>query len=94
MMVQTRMDQMLLQSSQNSGSDPYNYGGGRQFTLVVPSNAAWEKAQMNFHKAYNTLTDGQFPQYVRCFLIFCSTHSFLIGSYFSDGGNFATALEK
>ena len=70
MMVQTRMDQMLLQSSQNSGSDPYNYGGGRQFTLVVPSNAAWEKAQMNFHKAYNTLTDGQFPQYVRCFLIF------------------------
>ena len=70
MMVQTRMDQMLLQSSQNS-ADPYNYGGGRrQFTLVVPSNAAWEKAQMNFHKAYNTLTDGQFPQYVRCFLIF------------------------
>ena len=94
MMVQTRMDQMLLQSSQNS-ADPYNYGGGRrQFTLVVPSNAAWEKAQMNFHKAYNTLTDGQFPQYVRCFLTFCSTHSFLIGSYFSDGGNFATALEK
>ena len=88
MMVQTRMDQMLLQSSQNSGSDSYNYGGGRQFTLVVPSNAAWEKAQMNFHKAYNTLTDGQFPQYVRrCFLIFfCSTHSFLIGVIFQTVG--------
>ena len=96
MMVQTRMDQMLLQSSQNSGSDPYNYGGGRQFTLVVPSNAAWEKAQMNFHKAYNTLTDGQFPQYVRrCFLNFFLLYSQLSNwSYFSDGGNFATALEK
>ena len=66
MMVQTRMDRMFLQSSQNSQNtqDYYNYGTRKQFTLVVPSNAAWEKAQMNFHKAYNTLTDGQFPQYV------------------------------
>ena len=74
MMVQTRMDRMLQQSSQNS-QDPYNYGG-RQFTLVVPSNAAWEKAQMNFHKAYNTLTDGQFPQYVNLLSLFLP-HSLL-----------------
>ena len=33
-------------------------------TLIVPSNAAWEKAQRSFSKAYNTLVDGQFPQYV------------------------------
>ena len=66
MMVQTRMDRMLQQSSQNS-QDPYNYGG-RQFTLVVPSNAAWEKAQLNFAQAYNTLLDREFPQYVSCWI--------------------------
>ena len=39
---------------------------GRRFTLVVPSNAAWEKAMMDFSKAYNTIVEGQFPQYVSC----------------------------
>ncbi len=36
----------------------------RRFTLVVPTNAAWEKAQLDFSKAYNTLIEGQFPNYV------------------------------
>ena len=35
-----------------------------KFTLIVPSNSAWEKAQTSFSQAYNTLIDGQFPQYV------------------------------
>lgn len=35
-----------------------------KITMVVPSNAAWEKAQMHFTKAYNTLVDGEFPEYV------------------------------
>ena len=37
----------------------------RMFTVIVPSNAAWEKAQLNFGKAFNTLQNPQFPQYVR-----------------------------
>ena len=37
----------------------------RRFTLVVPSNSAWEKAQLDFSKAYNTIIEGQFPDYVR-----------------------------
>ena len=41
-----------------------------KFTLVVPSNDAWEMAQMNFNQAYNTLQDGQFPQYVSIFYTF------------------------
>ena len=36
----------------------------RRFTLIVPTNAAWEKAQLDFSKAYNTLVEGQFPNYV------------------------------
>jgi len=35
----------------------------RMFTVIVPSNAAWEKAQLNFGKAFNTLQNPQFPQY-------------------------------
>ena len=38
---------------------------GRRFTLIVPSNAAWERAQLDFSKAYNTLMEGQYPNYVR-----------------------------
>ena len=36
----------------------------RRFTLIVPTNSAWEKAQLDFSKAYNTLVEGQFPNYV------------------------------
>ncbi len=36
----------------------------RRFTFVVPSNAAWERVQLDFSKAYNTLVEGQFPNYV------------------------------
>lgn len=45
--------------------DNFFHGAGdRQISVVVPSNDAWEKAQMHFTKAYNTLMDGQFPNYV------------------------------
>ena len=39
----------------------------RRFTLIVPTNSAWEKAQLDFSKAYNTLVEGQFPNYVSPF---------------------------
>ena len=52
-MKQLRVDRML--------SDPQSR---RKFTVVVPSNAAWEKAQLDFAQAYNTLLDREFPQYV------------------------------
>ena len=47
---------------------------GRRFTMVVPTNEAWENAQAHFSKAYNTLVEGQYPNYVRFLLIvfFCS----------------------
>lgn len=65
MLVQTRLDKMMTppQGSNPQLSTFSNRDRGPKFTLVVPSNEAWEKAQMNFHKAYNTLLDGQFPQY-------------------------------
>ena len=53
----------------------------RRFTLIVPTNAAWEKAQLDFSKAYNTLVEGQFPNYVstesgtRCDTRFCHKFS-------------------
>ena len=55
---QLRMDDLLAEDPRRSG---------RRFTLVVPSNAAWEKAMMDFSKAYNTIVEGQFPQYVNRF---------------------------
>jgi hypothetical protein len=66
MLVQTRLDRIFSQATSMTDG-PASYGAisrGPKFTLVVPSNSAWEKAQMNFHKAYNTLLDGQIPQYV------------------------------
>ncbi len=36
----------------------------RRFTMVVPTNTAWEKAQLDFSKAYATILEGQFPAYV------------------------------
>lgn len=71
LLVQTHLDKIFTQNNATTYTDhydPYTQSRGPKFTLVVPSNAAWEKAQMNFHKAYNTLLDGQFPQYVSCFL--------------------------
>lgn len=70
LLVQTHLDRLFTQNNAttyNDVYDPYTQSRGPKFTLVVPSNAAWEKAQMNFHKAYNTLLDGQFPQYVRSY---------------------------
>ena len=63
MLVQTRLDRIFSQAASMPPEDRL-YGNRPKFTLIVPSNAAWEKAQMNFHKAYNTLLDGQMPQYV------------------------------
>ena len=63
MMRQTRMDSLFPQNLTSSIQNQY-LARSTKFTLVVPSNAAWEKAQMNFNKAYNTLIEGQFPQYV------------------------------
>ena len=63
MLVQTRLDRLFPQETSMTVEDG-NYGRKPKFTLVVPSNAAWEKAQMNHHQAYNTLLDGQMPQYV------------------------------
>ena len=53
LMKQLRMDSFVLDDRIST-----------KFTLIVPSNAAWEKAQQSFSQAYNTLIDGQFPQYV------------------------------
>ena len=53
LLKQLRVDRVLMEDNPNL-----------KLTLVVPSNAAWEKAQRSFSKAYNTLVDGQFPQYV------------------------------
>ena len=61
MLVQTRLDKVFKNSVENGN---YGYGRGPKFTIVVPSNAAWEKAQMNFNKAYNTIQEGNLPQYV------------------------------
>ena len=63
MLMQTRLDR-LFQQATSMTEDDRNYGRKPKFTLVVPSNVAWEKAQMNHHQAYNTLLDGQIPQYV------------------------------
>ena len=52
-MKQLRMDRFVLDDSLST-----------KLTFIVPSNAAWEKAQLSFSQAYNTLIDGQFPQYV------------------------------
>merc|ERR1711976_381370 len=62
MLMQTRLDR-LFQQATSMREDDRNYGRRPKFTLVVPSNVAWEKAQMNHHQAYNTLLDGQIPQY-------------------------------
>ena len=53
LLKQLRVDRVLMEDNPNLS-----------LTLIVPSNAAWEKAQRSFSKAYNTLVDGQFPQYV------------------------------
>ena len=53
LLKQLRMDHVVLEENSSL-----------KFTLIVPSNAAWEKAQNSFSQAYNTLIDGQFPQYV------------------------------
>ena len=53
LLKQLRMDHVVLEDNPSL-----------KFTFVVPSNAAWEKAQSSFSQAYNTLIDGQFPQYV------------------------------
>ena len=76
MMVQTRMDRLFLQTRNLSSSNKDNFlVRSTKFTVVVPSNSAWEKAQMNFNKAYNTLIEGQFPQYVSCVLCCLQTFS-------------------
>ena len=64
MLVQTRLDRFISQGASMTVEDG-SFVRRPKFTLVVPSNAAWEKAQMNFHQAYNTLLDGQMPQYVK-----------------------------
>ncbi len=72
MLVQTRLDRIFAQNNFTNYKDSNGYGyqnSGPKFTLVVPSNDAWEKAQMNFHKAYNILTDGQMPQYASSYSI-------------------------
>merc|ERR1712029_82978 len=51
-MKQLHLDQMLG-----------NIDSRRKYTVVVPSNSAWDKAQLNFGKAFNTIMDRQFPQY-------------------------------
>ena len=57
MLRQLRLDQLFSEDPKRSP---------RRFTLVVPTNSAWEKAQMDFSKAYNTLVTGraEFPDYV------------------------------
>ncbi len=40
----------------------------RRFTIVVPSNAAWEEARRGFGKQYNTLIEGKFPNYGKAIL--------------------------
>ena len=65
MLVQTRMDRLFSPPRNLTSSNRNNFlARTTKFTLVVPSNAAWEKAAMNFNKAYNTLIEGTFPQYV------------------------------
>ena len=59
-MKQLRMDGFLLDSRT-----------GDKFTVIVPSNSAWEKAQMDFSQAYNTIVDRQFPQYVSKWVQYC-----------------------
>ena len=61
MLVQTRLDRGFNQ-------DNVPPARRRKFTVVVPTNGAWEKAQANFNKAYNTLREGQFPQYVSTYI--------------------------
>ena len=70
LLKQLRVDRVLMEDNPNLS-----------LTLIVPSNAAWEKAQRSFSKAYNTLVDGQFPQYVsskKCFI-----HSVLVNQSIS-----------
>ena len=68
MLVQTRLDRVFSQAASMADTSYTSTAQrGPKFTLVVPSNSAWEKAQMNFHKSYNTLLDGQIPQYVSNF---------------------------
>jgi len=64
MLVQTRLDRIFSQAASMADTSYTSTAQrGPKFTLIVPSNSAWEKAQMNFNKAYNTLLDGQIPQY-------------------------------
>jgi hypothetical protein len=65
MLKQTRMDLMFEDAVASDDFEGLGAGPARpKFTLIVPSNTAWEKAQLDFSKAYNTLQDSQFPQYV------------------------------
>ena len=40
----------------------------RRYTIVLPTNRAWEEAQRDFSKQYNTLIEGQFPGYGKAIL--------------------------
>ena len=57
MLRQFRMSELFTENPRHSS---------RRFTMVVPSNAAWERARTSFSKAFNTIQDGQFPDYVSC----------------------------
>ena len=50
--------------ARNKGGNQLFFGHCFRFTFVVPTNAAWERVQLDFSKAYNTLVEGQFPNYV------------------------------
>lgn len=63
LLKQMRMD-VLFDDDRVGGQG----GIGAKLTVVVPSNSAWEKAQLDFSKAYNTLLDGQFPHYTKTVL--------------------------
>ncbi len=60
MLKQTRMDGMFVDAI----TSDLSHSQIPKFTLIVPSNAAWEKVQLDFSKAYAALQEGKFPQYV------------------------------
>ncbi len=66
MLKQAHMDRMFMDEA-TSDLPPGSYNPLIQrpkFTLIIPSNQAWEKVQTHFHKAYAALQEGQFPQFV------------------------------
>ena len=110
MLVQTRLDRIFSQAASMADTSYTSTAQrGPKFTLVVPSNSAWEKAQMSFNKAYNTLLDGQIPQYVsKMFFSLdqsvtknqilntkCQPKFFLLSCYFKKGrGQAVSSLFK